>query len=38
MAQLNLTPADIEFVSFSHMHSDHTATATVRRLDLDRRR
>lgn len=24
LAQLDLTPADIEFVSISHMHSDHT--------------
>jgi N-acyl homoserine lactone hydrolase len=24
LAQLQLTPADIEFVSISHMHSDHT--------------
>lgn len=29
LAQLNLTPADIEFVSFSHMHSDHTGNGNL---------
>lgn len=29
LAQLNLAPADIEFVSFSHMHSDHTGNGNL---------
>lgn len=29
LAQLNLTPADIEFVSFSHMHADHTGNGNL---------
>ena len=29
LAQLTLTPADIEFVSFSHMHSDHTGNGNL---------
>jgi glyoxylase-like metal-dependent hydrolase (beta-lactamase superfamily II) len=29
LAQLNLTPADIELVSFSHMHSDHTGNGNL---------
>ncbi len=29
LTQLNLTPADIEFVSFSHMHSDHTGNGNL---------
>lgn len=29
LQQLNLTPADIEFVSFSHMHSDHTGNGNL---------
>ncbi|MEQ1492508.1 MAG: N-acyl homoserine lactonase family protein [Terricaulis sp.] len=29
LAELNLTPADIEFVSFSHMHSDHTGNGNL---------
>lgn len=29
LARLNLTPADIEFVSFSHMHSDHTGNGNL---------
>lgn len=29
LAQLNLTPADIEFVSFSHMHGDHTGNGNM---------
>ena len=29
LAQLNLTPADIEFVSFSHAHADHTGTGNL---------
>jgi N-acyl homoserine lactone hydrolase len=29
LAQLNLTPADIEYVSFSHMHSDHTGNGNL---------
>ncbi|MGD9982244.1 MAG: N-acyl homoserine lactonase family protein [Hyphomonadaceae bacterium] len=29
LAQLNLTPADIEFVSFSHAHSDHTGNGNL---------
>jgi glyoxylase-like metal-dependent hydrolase (beta-lactamase superfamily II) len=29
LAQLNITPADIEFVSFSHMHSDHTGNGNL---------
>jgi N-acyl homoserine lactone hydrolase len=29
LAQLNLTPTDIEFVSFSHMHSDHTGNGNL---------
>lgn len=29
LAQLNLTPADIEYASFSHMHSDHTGNGNL---------
>jgi glyoxylase-like metal-dependent hydrolase (beta-lactamase superfamily II) len=29
LAQLDLTPADIEFVSFSHAHSDHTGNGNL---------
>ena len=29
LAQLNLTPADIEFVSFSHAHADHTGNGNL---------
>lgn len=29
LAQLDLTPADIEYVSFSHMHSDHTGNGNL---------
>ncbi len=29
LAQLNLAPADIEYVSFSHMHSDHTGNGNL---------
>jgi glyoxylase-like metal-dependent hydrolase (beta-lactamase superfamily II) len=29
LAQLNLAPADIELVSFSHMHSDHTGNGNL---------
>lgn len=29
LAELGLTPADIEFVSFSHMHFDHTGNANL---------
>ena len=29
LADLGLTPADIEFVSFSHMHFDHTGNGNV---------
>jgi glyoxylase-like metal-dependent hydrolase (beta-lactamase superfamily II) len=29
LAELNLTPGDIEFVSFSHMHSDHTGNGNL---------
>jgi glyoxylase-like metal-dependent hydrolase (beta-lactamase superfamily II) len=29
LAQLGLTPADIEFVSFSHMHSDHSGNGNL---------
>lgn len=29
LAQLQLTPADIEFVSFSHMHSDHSGNGNL---------
>jgi glyoxylase-like metal-dependent hydrolase (beta-lactamase superfamily II) len=29
LTQLGLTPADIEFVSFSHMHSDHTGNGNL---------
>lgn len=29
LAQLNLTPADIEFVSFSHSHFDHLGNASL---------
>lgn len=29
LAQLNLTPADIEFVSFSHGHGDHTGNGNL---------
>lgn len=29
LAQLNLTPADIEFVSFSHSHGDHVGNANL---------
>jgi glyoxylase-like metal-dependent hydrolase (beta-lactamase superfamily II) len=29
LAQLNLTPADIEFVSFSHAHVDHTGNGNL---------
>lgn len=29
LAQLDLTPADIEFVSFSHMHADHTGNGNL---------
>lgn len=42
LAQLGLTPADIEYVSFSHMHSDHTGngnlfTASTWIVDVDER-
>ncbi len=29
LAQLSLTPADIEYVSFSHMHSDHSGNGAM---------
>ena len=29
LAQLDLTPADIEFVSFSHAHADHTGNGNL---------
>lgn len=29
LAQLNLAPGDIEFLSFSHMHSDHTGNGNL---------
>jgi N-acyl homoserine lactone hydrolase len=29
LAQLDLTPADVEFVSFSHMHGDHTGNSNL---------
>jgi N-acyl homoserine lactone hydrolase len=29
LAQLQLTPADIEFISFSHRHTDHTGNANL---------
>jgi N-acyl homoserine lactone hydrolase len=29
LAELGLTPADVEFVSFSHMHFDHTGNANL---------
>jgi len=29
LAQLELTPADIEFLSLSHMHTDHTGNANL---------
>ncbi|HYD86391.1 MAG TPA: N-acyl homoserine lactonase family protein [Vitreimonas sp.] len=29
LAQLDLTPADIEFVSFSHQHGDHTGNGNL---------
>lgn len=29
LAEIGLTPADIEFVSFSHMHSDHTGNGNL---------
>jgi len=29
LAQLNLTPADIEFLSFSHQHGDHTGNGNL---------
>lgn len=29
LAQLNMTPADIEFVSFSHAHADHTGNGNL---------
>jgi N-acyl homoserine lactone hydrolase len=29
LQQLNLTPADIEFVSFSHQHGDHTGNGNL---------
>lgn len=29
LAQLNLTPADIEYVSFSHQHGDHTGNGNL---------
>jgi glyoxylase-like metal-dependent hydrolase (beta-lactamase superfamily II) len=29
LAQLGLTPADIEYVSFSHMHADHTGNGNM---------
>lgn len=29
LAQLQLTPADVEFVSFSHAHSDHTGNGNL---------
>ncbi|MBL8546505.1 MAG: N-acyl homoserine lactonase family protein [Hyphomonadaceae bacterium] len=29
LAQLNLAPGDVEFVSFSHMHSDHTGNGNL---------
>lgn len=29
LTQLGLTPADIEFVSFSHMHGDHTGNGNM---------
>ncbi len=42
LTQLGLTPADIEFVSFSHMHSDHTGNGNLFRastwiVDADER-
>lgn len=42
LEQLGLTPADIEFVSFSHMHSDHTGNGNLFRtatwiVDADER-
>jgi N-acyl homoserine lactone hydrolase len=42
LTQLGLSPADIEFVSFSHMHSDHTGngnlfTASTWIVDADER-
>lgn len=42
LEQLGLTPADIEFVSFSHMHSDHSGngnlfTAATWIVDADER-
>lgn len=42
LAQLQLTPADIEFVSFSHQHGDHTGngnlfTAATWIVDADER-
>ncbi len=42
LAQLDITAADIEFVSFSHMHSDHTGngnlfTASTWVVDTDER-
>ncbi|MGE0531236.1 MAG: N-acyl homoserine lactonase family protein [Hyphomonadaceae bacterium] len=42
LAQLNLTPADIEYVSFSHQHGDHTGngnlfTASTWIVDADER-
>ncbi|MBL8531436.1 MAG: N-acyl homoserine lactonase family protein [Hyphomonadaceae bacterium] len=29
LAQLSLTPADVEFISFSHMHADHTGNGNL---------
>lgn len=29
LAQLNLTPADIEYISFSHQHGDHTGNGNL---------
>lgn len=29
LAELNLTPADVEFVSFSHQHGDHTGNGNL---------
>lgn len=42
LEQIDLTPADIEFVSFSHMHSDHTGNGNLFRsatwiVDADER-
>lgn len=42
LSELGLTPADIEFVSFSHMHGDHTGsgnlfTASTWIADVDER-